>query len=245
MANDDPPRRYTGQTVIGQAFESQWDNMNHAKASMTFIEPKEEDTLSSGTEVATLDAEDENGTVTPPFSAKRARTDTGLYEAEEPGLGGMAKAFAKGDGYATPSEDDLPKEVQVTSDSESIDSDTDVETMLLEDAAFSSLLQEAISRSESRKLTKEWDKGLSPKPLYSFYHQQTRCRHWSFESYKPISFLCQVAPNLNYSRGGDLHMDIRAGICRNCIKKAGSCSEWSTYMANQVVAQSNGNVESL
>ena len=50
VANDDPPRRYTGQTLVGQAFESQWENMNHAKASMAFIEPKEEEILSSGTE---------------------------------------------------------------------------------------------------------------------------------------------------------------------------------------------------
>ena len=54
-----------------------------------------------------------------------------------------------------------------------------------------------------------------------------------------------MAPNLNYNKGGDLHMDIRAGICRNCIKKAEKCSEWASYMANQVVAQPNGDIEAL
>jgi len=249
---DDPPR-YTGETLIGRAFQSQWEKMlenpeKRENDSVGTRTPEGWEHCPSSTEDAGEDfllpgQEPAGGLATPPYESpsnplasplpKRARTDPyAQRKAVGSGLFGMADSSSVGSEHDLALVDDqYPLLIDVDTDSGSSlseQSDNDVEH--LEDAAFVRLLRDKISRADFANLEEQWNGGLSPKPLYSFFHVKTRCRHWSFESAKPISFLCSVAPNQRYKPGGDLHMDISKGVCCNCVKKAQECSEWSAYV---------------
>ena len=159
-----------------------------------------------------------------------------ISEALRPSQDRQAERSRTTEAEAIPlDEDAFPLEVAVDSVSEespSEASDTDAETLHLEDSAFVRLLHDKMSRAEWKTMPDKWDSGLSPEPLHSFYHTKTRCRHWSFEPRKQISFLCSVAPNLNYKEGGELHMGISKGVCKNCIGKAEACSKWAQYLTS-------------
>ena len=236
VAEDDPVR-YTGATIIGQAFEQQWLELDHNKTALQTAQ------FVTGGSSGTEPEEDTDGGIITPVShprPKRARRDP--YEpmttstAIGPCPDGQEERSSNQGAELTPlDEDAFPLEVAVDSVSEespSEASDTDAETLHLEDSAFVRLLHDKMSRAEWKTMPNNWDSGLSPEPLYSFYHTKTRCRHWSFEPRKPISFLCSVAPNLNYKKGGELHMDISKGVCKNCISKAEACSKWAQYLAS-------------
>lgn len=208
VAKDDPPR-YSGTTLIGQAFEAQWERMAHDRAAKTAHVEHELSASSSGTE---QEASQDGGIKTQVFhrpNAKKARVDPYVdFEAVGLGAAGRAKASAQASSNLTPSEADEPTEVHVDSDSDSsCSSQCDDEIPHLQDSAFSSLLRDMLVRSSKTCLSREWDNGLSSQPLFSFYHKKTRCRHWSYERSKPVHFLCHVAPNPQYSKGGELHMD--------------------------------------
>ena len=80
-----------------------------------------------------------------------------------------------------------------------------------------------------------WDDGLSPEPLYSFQHGETKCRHWAW-SENPDKFMCSTEKGEKHHRGGNAHMDILKGICAKCLHKASVNLgvQFRQYVANQV-----------
>lgn len=226
---DDDPRRYKGTTLLGQAFEEQWEHIllkpHYAGEGATVATlspaPSTEGTEESGAEWPPLvegspldnplrDAEfvHIDGEATPPMEGpfepfslfamplfilvpKRARV--GPYEHRDAVGKGLAdpEMNSVANSEHTIAADDLyPFEVAVDTDTNpSVSDQSDNEIAHLEDAAFVSLLRDKVSWSDFEKLTNHWNNGLSPEPLFSFFHEKTRCRHWSFEPFKPVWFL--------------------------------------------------------
>ena len=80
-----------------------------------------------------------------------------------------------------------------------------------------------------------WDDGLSPEPLYSCQHGETKCTHWAlFEN--PDKFICSTDKGDKHHRGGNALMDFWKGICAKCLHKAGVNPgvQFRQYVANQV-----------
>ena len=80
-----------------------------------------------------------------------------------------------------------------------------------------------------------WDEGLSPEPLYSFQHGETKCRHWAL-SENPGKFICSTERGEKHHRGGNAHMDILKRICTKCLHKVSVNPgvQFRQYVANQV-----------
>ena len=80
-----------------------------------------------------------------------------------------------------------------------------------------------------------WDDGLSPEPLYSFQHGETKCRHWAW-SENPDKLICSTEKGEKHHRGGNAHMDILKGICAKCLHKASVNPgvRFRQYVTNQV-----------
>ena len=94
-------------------------------------------------------------------------------------------------------------------------------------------LGQVVPVTEAEPNTK-WDDGLSPNPLFSFYHESSRIRHWSFSAVGD-SFLCQTERINKHHKGGDLFMDMKGGICKVCVRTAKSHERvaWSEYVASE------------
>ena len=71
----------------------------------------------------------------------------------------------------------------------------------------------------AQSVVASWDDGLSPEPLHSFQHGETKCRHWAW-SENPDKFICSTEKGEKHHRGGNAHMDILKGICAKCLHKA-------------------------
>ena len=149
MADDDPVR-YAGATIIGQAFEQQWLDLDHNKSA--FQQAQFVTGESSGTEPE----EDADGGIVTPVArprSKRARVDPyELMQFSEAVVPCRDRQEARGSNQgaaATPlDEDAFPLDVAVDSMSEeslSDASDTDADTPHLEDSAFTRLLHDKIS----------------------------------------------------------------------------------------------------
>ena len=80
-----------------------------------------------------------------------------------------------------------------------------------------------------------WDDGLSPYPLYSFYHKKSRLRHWSASAMPGDGFICIVIPSENHIRGGDPRFNLQGGVCKTCIDFVQSHSwvKWQAYFESQ------------
>ena len=80
-----------------------------------------------------------------------------------------------------------------------------------------------------------WDDGLSPYPLYSFYHKKSRLRHWSTSTTTGDGFICTVIPGPNHIRGGDPRFNLQGGVCRTCIDfvQAYKGVKWQSYFESQ------------
>ena len=85
------------------------------------------------------------------------------------------------------------------------------------------------------QVEQEWDNGLSPLPLYSFQHCDTKCRHWA-ESEVAESFLCKRPRSEGHHRGGDPQMDVLRGICSGCLRRASTDPNvlFKQYVARQI-----------
>ena len=77
-----------------------------------------------------------------------------------------------------------------------------------------------------------WDDGLSPSPLFSFYHVKKYTRHWS-KTPMGERFICSYSRTNNHKRGGNLCMDIKGGVCAHCVTKAQQdpTVKWREYVA--------------
>ena len=86
-----------------------------------------------------------------------------------------------------------------------------------------------------------WDEGLSPEPLHSFQHGETKCRHWAL-SENQGKFICSTEKCEKHHGGGNAHMDILKGIYAKCLHKVGVNPgvQFRQYVANQV--KSSGGV---
>ncbi len=75
-----------------------------------------------------------------------------------------------------------------------------------------------------------WDDGLSPKPLYSFFHKKNQTRHWS-KWPDGCGFICPTARSLEHYKGGDPRMDLHKGICMKCIDTVQTMHwvDWKDY----------------
>ena len=87
----------------------------------------------------------------------------------------------------------------------------------------------------AQSIVASWDDGLSPEPLYSFQHEETKCRHWAL-SEDPGKFICSTEKGEKHHRGGNAHMDILKGICAKCLHKASVNPgvQFRQYVTNQV-----------
>ena len=124
--------------------------------------------------------------------------------------------------------------VLLTGDSDtSSDADSTEHAYSENEVAFDSVLGQRIS-ADTLDVDVPWNQGLSPEPLYSFYHTKSHTRHWSYSD-KGTTFICPTARTNKHVPGGNLFMDIRAGVCRACVRKASTDDRvmWKAYMARE------------
>lgn len=134
----------------------------------------------------------------------------------------------------------IPLQVYSESDS-SIGENSEGDLESLENAAFALLLREKVSRTAYAQLPTLWDHGLSPEPLYSYTHRDTRCRHWATVCDSPSGFLCATTPSTKHVGGGERFMDPSANVCvcvcRMCVKAARAYNGWAAYEASYLPPQ--------
>jgi len=78
------------------------------------------------------------------------------------------------------------------------------------------------------------DNGLSPEPLYSFFHKRSKARHWS-QTTLGVSFICNTVPSNLHARGGDPRFNLQGGVCKTCIDYVQSHEKvkWRAYFESQ------------
>ena len=80
-------------------------------------------------------------------------------------------------------------------------------------------------------LEQVWENGLAPDPLYSFYHDKSRVRHWAWTE-DPVVFLCNRQVSEHHLRGGCVQVDLLHGMCQDCVRVAKSDKkvQYAEYM---------------